>query len=99
MTYSINRHLITTEAKVRRCRCGTWVLWGLSEGVPVSCELLPVTPAWEEWAHSVGRPTFELYRGRLYRRERWGAYLPPAPVVLVAHAHTPVAGIGTLSAA
>lgn len=87
MTYATGRHLITTEAKPRRCRCGVWVLAGHSAGVPTSCELTPVEPSNEIRLRSAGRATYELYRGRLYLREDWGSGLPAGRVVLVEHVH------------
>jgi hypothetical protein len=86
-TVVTSRHLITTEAKLVRCRvCRQWVLHGLAEGIPTTVDLYPVYD--EEQTLAAGVWTYNLWRGRLSYREDWtrrggGDYGP----ILADHCH------------
>jgi hypothetical protein len=86
-THVGSRHLITTEAKVARCRvCGELVLRGYSDGIPTTVGIAPVRD--ESAARAAGLWTYNLWRGRLNYRESWtreggGDYGP----ILADHRH------------
>lgn len=58
----MGEHLISTRAVERRCRCGSTILAGLDEGLPVRVDATPVDRAGELAALLEGRWTFARSR-------------------------------------
>ncbi|HEX8627081.1 MAG TPA: hypothetical protein VF755_02790 [Catenuloplanes sp.] len=77
-------HLITRRVGLRRCpRCPALLLTGVTEGVPVHVDPVPVTAAGELAAVLSGRATYTLARGELVHRDGDRDHL--GDPVLIAH--------------
>jgi hypothetical protein len=63
------RPFMTTDAKVRVCRCGAPVLHAIDEGIPAVVDPWPAERITEATAIILGRWTYTLVLKHLYRRE------------------------------